>query len=429
MTANFDLGRKVANAILYEGYLLYPYRASAVKNRVRWQFGVLVPRAQAEAGWPEPWFQQAEFLLEPAENPQLRVMVRFLQFQARQVEGAEAGGFRPVPFLEAGGARWLAFDEAVEREVDFVVPLGSLAGPEGEFGFGVDGDEVVEPLRVGGETVGRVVRRRWAVSGRLGVAVEPVAGPARAVKVRVRLENVTAWADPAAERAEVLKRSLLAAHLLMAVKGGAFVSLLDPLPGLEVAAEGCRNVNTFPVLLGEPGQRDLLLAAPIILYDYPVVAPESPTDLFDATEIDELLTLRILTLTDEEKREARATDPRAAALLDLLEALGPEVLTRLHGAVRDLRPAAPAEGEAVEVGGVRVGRGSRVRLRPRPGADAHDMFLAGRVARVEAVLPDVDGRVHLAVTLEDDPAADLYRETGRFLYFGPDEVEPLGGGA
>ncbi len=428
MTADFDLARKVANAVLYEGYLLYPYRASAVKNRVRWQFGVLVPRAQAEAGWPEPWFQQAEFLLEPAENPELRVMVRFLQFQARQVEGAGAEGFRPAPFLEAGGARWLAFDEAVEREVDLVVPLGSLTGPGGEFGFGVDGDEVVEPLRVGGETVGRVVRRRWAISGRLGVAVEPVTAPARAVKVRVRLENVTAWADPAADRAEVLKRSLLAAHMLMAVKGGAFVSLLQPLPGLEAVAEGCRNVNTFPVLVGEPGRRDLLLASPIILYDYPVVAPESPTDLFDATEIDELLILRILTLTDEEKREARATDPRAAALLDLLEALGPEVLTRLHGAIRDLGPAGPPDREAVEVRGVRVRRGSRVRLRPGPRADAHDMFLAGRVARVEAILHDVDGRVHLAVTLEDDPGADLYRETGRFLYFGPDEVEPLGGG-
>lgn len=430
MTADFDLARKVANDILYEGYLLYPYRASAVKNqtRGRWQFGVLVPRAQAETGWPEPWFQQAEFIVQPAGGPELRVVIRFLQFQARRLEAVTAGAVRSVPILEAGGARWLAIEEAVEREVQFVIGLEGVTGSEGKFEFGAADGEVSEPLRVGGELVGRIVRRRWGVAGQLRVTAEEVGQPAGPLKVRVRLENVTAWSDPAAERDEVLKRSLLAAHLLLVVRGGMFVSLLDPPPELERAVAGCQNVNTFPVLVGEPGRRDLMLASPIILYDYPVVAPESPTDLFDATEIDELLGLRLLTLTDEEKREVRSTDSRAAALLDLVESLGPEGLTRLHGAIRELRPAGPMEGGAVEIGGIRVGRGSLVRLRPRPGADAQDMFLAGRLARVEAVLTDVDGRVHLAVTLEHDPGADLRRETGRFLYFGTDEVEPMLGG-
>jgi hypothetical protein len=81
----------------------------------------------------------------------------------------------------------------------------------------------------------------------------------------------------------------------------------------------------------------------------------------------------------------------------------------------------------VVVAGHRVARGSRVLMRPGSRrADAQDLFLAGREAQVEAVLHDVDGQVHLAVTPVDDPAADLQRSHGRFLYFAPDEVEPLG---
>ena len=178
------------------------------------------------------------------------------------------------------------------------------------------------------------------------------------------------------------------------------------------------------------------------------MAPESPGDLHDAAEIDEILTLRTMLLTDEEKREARATDPRAAAILDRVDTMPQEVLERLHGAVRSLAPVtAPATSAPVErpawwqegaddglspstdtvlVDGVPLGGGSRVRLRPRGrGADAQDMFLAGRTAEVAAVFHDVDGSVHLAVTLDDDPAAELHSWYGRFHYFRPDELEPL----
>ena len=94
-------------------------------------------------------------------------------------------------------------------------------------------------------------------------------------------------------------------------------------------------------------------------------------------------------------------------------------------------PAADAsvdpERDRVTVAGVAIGKGSRVVLRPRlNGTDAQDMFLAGRLATVHAVLSDVDGSYHLAVTLDDDPAAELQSAHGRFRYFLPDEVEPVG---
>ena len=198
--------------------------------------------------------------------------------------------------------------------------------------------------------------------------------------------------------------------------------------------------------------------------------------MFDSTEIDEILTLRTLALTDAEKRAARATDSRVAEMMDRLDDLPPELMERLHGAIRYLRGRCPpgrlaaardgrrhvaarpgvANGAGAEpdslitdrpqmpwwdpgsdstvspetdhvlVGGVRVARHSRVVMRPGTRrADAQDLFVAGREAIVEAVLHDVDGQVHLAVLPVDDPASDLQRQHGRFLYFAPHEVEPL----
>ncbi len=172
-----------------------------------------------------------------------------------------------------------------------------------------------------------------------------------------------------------------------------------------------------------------MLSSPIILYDYPRVAPESPGDLFDAGEIDEILTLRALTLTEAEKREARATDPRAAQILDRVEASAPDVFARLHGTIRSeadgMQEAAAPGSEVIIVAGIVIGKGSRVRLRPRMrGTDAHDMFLAGRYALVEGVLTDIDGSRFVAVSVEDDPAADLQRMLGRFFHFSPDEIQP-----
>lgn len=95
--------------------------------------------------------------------------------------------------------------------------------------------------------------------------------------------------------------------------GAAFVSSIEPPDELAEAVAGCTNISLWPVLVGSGERHDTMLAAPIILYDYPQVAPESAGDLFDATEIDEILTLRILTMTDAEKREMAAGDERSRA--------------------------------------------------------------------------------------------------------------------
>jgi hypothetical protein len=445
---SFELARKVADAVLYEGYLLYPYRASAAKNQARWQFGVLMPRLWSEHGPDEPWATQTECLLEPEEATTVRVLVRFLHVQAKTVEivDVEAGTFHEADTLPVDGSELVPWDEAAEQEVAVEAPLARLL--EGELATPLErpGGRRVEPVNsAAGRLVGRTVRRRWPVLGSVKLSAERLEGPYGLVRLRLVLENATAWNDPGADRSVALRHSLVAAHSLIGIDQGVFLSLLDPPEWAKPAAEACQNLHTWPVLIGDEGRRDAMLSSPIILYDHPTIAPESPGDLFDATEIDEILTLRTMALTEDEKREARATDERAAAIIDRVDNMPPELLERLHGAVRYLKGVEGTEEEEPElvpwwdpgadrtvspetdgvvVAGVTVARGSRVRLRPGQRADAQDMFLAGRLATVEAVFLDVDGNRHLAVTLDEDPAADLQRWHGRFLYFSPDEVEP-----
>ncbi|MGK5545866.1 hypothetical protein ACSNOH_14195 [Streptomyces sp. URMC 127] len=465
--------RAVADAVLYEGYLLYPYRRSSGKNRVRWQFGVLAPRDWAEAQGPEvpgvagsadSWRQRTECLVRvTGPAPVVRVRVRFLQVQRKRVERrTAAGAYVTAASLDAGGAVHLPFDEAVPHECDIAVPLADLLSGEREYAVGAPGGTETEDV---GGGAGRVLRERLPLRARALVHAEEADAARRLYRLRVRTEN-TGTAGAASTRDEALRHALIATHTVIGGDGLCFLSLLDPPPWALPYAGGCRNLHTFPVLAGEPGACDLVLSSPIILPDHPRVAPESPGDLHDAAEIDEILTLRTMLLTDEEKREARATDRRAAEILDRVETMPPEVLGRLHGAIRSLRPAgtrphaAAGPGRAarpepkpepvpvpvplpvpwwqeggddglcpatdsVLADGVAVVAGSRVVLAPRGrGADAQDMFLAGRTARVAAVFHDVDGGVLLAVTIEDDPAAELHGWYGRFHYFRPDEIRP-----
>ncbi|HVD14302.1 MAG TPA: hypothetical protein VNK73_07615 [Actinomycetota bacterium] len=452
MNAAFETARRVADAVLFEGYLLYPYRASSAKNQVRWQFGVLVPPAFQTPEDSEPSANQTECLLERWEHATLHVKVRFLQVQAREVEEVDVadGTFHPVPALRIDGDEVIAWEEGVDRAVDVQASVAELLDGELAVPFRLDGGRELEPLHDrDGRLAGRLVRHRWPVAGVVRLAGERVDDPYGLVRLRVRVENESDWSAPRPRREEALRHALVATHTLLAAPGAAFVSLLEPPEWAKAAAEACENRHTWPVLAGEAGNREVMLSSPIILYDHPAVAPESPQDLFDATEIDEILTLRTMALTDEEKQEARATDERAAALIDRVDTMPPELLERLHGAVRMLRPAGgaakpsePAEPapwwdpgsdasvspatDSVRVAGVDVARGSRVRLRPGlRRADAQDMFLDGRMATVEAVFLDVDGDCHLALLLDDDPAAELQRWHGRFLYFAPDEVEPV----
>lgn len=480
MDAALDEVAAVADAVLFEGYLLYPYRASAQKNQIRWQWGVLMPDGHgADTG--ETSANRTECLLEPRRGrTRLHVRVRFLQLQQRTVldrDGAE------VAELDVDGTRYVRWEEGLPRQVDAELTLGEvLAGASVPIEIAAS-REVEDLTGADGAPAGRVVRTCEPLTGTVRLEATEIPGPYDVLRLRVDVRN-DGTAAPAADRDGALHRALIGAHTLLAVEPGSFLSPTDPPRWAEPFVAECVSEHSWPVLAGPPERSDLLLSAPIILSDHQQLAPESTVNLFDGLENDEILTLRTMVLTDAEKAEARATDPRAAAIVDAVDALPPELLERLHGAVRSMGPAGGAhtaaglglpepgvptfttpsgtspsatlsapvgaddpmarppdsvpwwdpaadssvdpESDSVLVGDVPVARGSTVVLRPgaHRRSDAQDAFLAGMRATVHAVVHDVDGTVHVAVTVDDDPATELQLAHGRFRYFRPDELEP-----
>lgn len=398
-----DALEAIAAATLYEGYVLWPYRRSAQKNQQRWTFGGVYPRGFVEATRAgDAWRVQAECLVTGAQPLiDVEVELRFLQVVTRRVaRGSADGALEFTDELGSGAQRILAWDEAVERRI---VGPGECGGPAGEEREAVDGGVIV---------------RAWAeLCGSIALRVEPVTESV--TRVTATLENTSRWSG--VDRVEAQKRGFMSAHFVLRVRGGAFVSSMDPPAQLTAAVAECHNSGLWPVLVGD---ERTMLASPIILYDYPRIAPESPGPLFDSSEIDQLLMLNLLALSDAEKAEIRATDPRARDILDRAESLSADDFARLHGAIR--APRGPGS-DVVKVNGVLVSPGTTVRLHPRGRADVFDLVLNGKLATVEAIEQDFDDRVYLAVTLADDPGRDLgmARMPGHRFFFSPEEVEPL----
>jgi hypothetical protein len=360
---NFDDVAAIADAVLYEGYALYPYRASSLKNQVRFTSGGLYPAAysRAQTG-ADACSMRVTCLLQAGSAARITLKLRCLEI----VDPAEP------------------WQRVCERDVTTTAELGSLPRTQ-----------IFELGRLRGSlTLERP----------------------RADSLSVRVDNDSPC--PALDREAALPYTLIAAHLLLGIEAGEFVSLLEPPDALGEAARQCRHDGLFPVLIGRRGARDRMLASPIILYDYPATPKQSPGDLFDATEIDEILSLRILTMTAAEKDEARRLDPRVRALLDRTEGLGAADFAAMHGLLSKPRSQGFKPGD-------------RVRLRPKKGGDVFDLALAGRIATVRSVEQDFEDRVHLSVTVDDDPGQDLgiRGQPGHRFFFGPDEVEPLEGEA
>ncbi len=351
----------ISRTILYEGYALYPYRASSLKNRRPSLLGAVPPRLGREDGA----FVEVVCLLE-GEAPRVTVIARFLQLVAIRSPD--------VPM----------WHEAEEQAIELAGVTLAEADGAGQRPFLIPGERVIV--------------------GSLSARIERVA--AGLCRVTARLSNGTL-----APRDEP-SACLAAAHLILEAEHGAFVSAIDPPAPLAAEVAARRSTGLFPILVGAAGSRDTLLAAPFALDDHPKIAPESAGDLFDATEIDEILSLRILTLTDDEKAEAKKLGPRIRALIDRTEGLDAQAFELLHGARR-----ARTTGE--------VGPGDRVILRPRRRADVIDLSLAGRAATVSSIEHDFEGKTFVTVTVDDDPGRDLGAtgQVGHRFFFAIDEVE------
>lgn len=344
---NRALVDRIANAVLYEGYILYPYRPS-LRNRQRWNFGGLYPEPYCQS-IGEAASNQTQCLASGTAATRIEVVIRFLHLTARIVgeinppikEWPESGEmrFHPVETLHVGDQLLHTWQEAEEREIALdEVMLGDLATRPRCISFTFPGGLRSEPVRdSNGQIVGVLRREQQAIEGKIDV--EAVEADEGLFRLTCRVSNCTSpTAVPPTNRDEALLHTLVSAHTILGVQDGAFVSLFDPPERWRDHAAGCCNIGVWPVLVGAEGQADTMLSSRIILYDNPQVAPESPGDFFDGTEIDEMLTLRILTLTDDEKRAMATVDKRTRLLLERTESMAEAHLRDLHGAIRDFQP-------------------------------------------------------------------------------------------
>ncbi|MCW3099626.1 MAG: hypothetical protein JWL77_5244 [Chthonomonadaceae bacterium] len=350
---------KIADAVLYDGYLLFPYRRSSMKNQQRWTFGGVYPHAYSEAtGGDDPWLMQTQCLLEGGAETEIEVKIRYLHVVERKVrtDGPEMPHL--VEELRVGREVYKPWEEAVEREQILRdsgtrrrIRLGDLLAAPRQFTIDVSAGSSEETLYdADEEEVGALVREWSSIQGKVELTAETLEMPERSissqaptnqlVRITVRIVNTTPLSpgQPPPSRIEAVRHALISTHTILQVVNGKFVSLLEPPEEFQRAAAECENIKTWPVLVGETGERQIMLSSPIILYDYPQVSPESQGNYFDATEIDELLALSVLTLTDDEKREMRESGEHGREILKRTEALSEEQLMKMHGVVRYLKP-------------------------------------------------------------------------------------------
>jgi hypothetical protein len=443
---------QIVNTVLYEGYILYPYRASSPKNqRERFTFGRVYPKIYREVqNGAEPFTMQTECLLQTqGDSPLLKIAIGFLQPMRREIGVLEKvlpflpantePKFKSVSQLEVKGKVFQAWTEAIERKV-LISPDAFLQPMEIPFLF--PAKRQFEPiLNENGEVVGIILRHQELLEGKIEIKTESLA--TNLFKISVRVLNLSPVAKADLEISEnILQRTLTSAHIVLEVSNAKFVSLLEPPEEFKTFAEGCKNTGVWPVLVGDQarGERKTMLASPIILYDYPQIAPESAGDFFDGTEMDEMLTLRVLTMTDAEKREMQVDD-FSRRILERTHALDGESFLKLHGVMREVNPPQPETFasedffnpahpvKSILIGGVEVKPGDRVSICPKRRADAMDLLLTGKIAIIEAIEQDAEDKIHLALVLEDDPGRDLglVRQSGHRFFYGADEVQPLKG--
>jgi hypothetical protein len=378
---------RLIDSLLYEGYALYPYTPGAAKNATPTPFGIVYPPAYAERNPATRDRARIECVVEAGDGAELACTVRFLQVAGERHEGAARR-------LESAPA-----------------PLTELVAGGGEpIEFGFDGE------------------RR--ISGRIRMRAEATDEPGLA-KVLVCVHNTTDLdADEAAvmDRAEALRASLLSTHIVAEVSGGRFVSPLEGDGAAGAVARACRNENSWPVLA--TANDDAILGAPIFLPDHPRMAPESLGNLFDNTEIEEALLLHVKTLSDAERGAIADQDPAVREMLARADAATPEDLGSLHGRLEPIdpgpnpEPGHPNPGEdEISVDGRTFRKGAKVLLRPGTERDVYDRMLDGRIATIERIYLDYDDGVHIAVTVDGSAEQELFRETGRYLFFKADELE------
>ena len=382
----------MVETLLYEGYALYPYTPGATKNSTPTPFGIVYPPAYAEGNRATFDHLRVECVIEAPDDAELTGTVRFLQQAGDRHQGAARK-------IELGP-----------------VKLGEL----------VSADPIAEEFMHEGEQEIQGVAHFRAEHLGDGLA-----------RVRICVHNKTE-SEADVDRGEALRSSLISTHVVVETSSGRFISPLERDGAAGQAVADSKSVNSFPVLASEDDRA--IMGAAIVLPDHPKMAPESLGNLFDNTEIEEALILHVKALSDGERAEIEKQDPAVRDMIARADEVTDEDLMRLHGLMKPTdilngmedpgpppEPGHPNPGEStMEVARGTIRKGGKVILHPGENSrDPFDGMLTGRVATIERIYYDMDNQVHVGVTVDGDASQDLYRETGRYIFFKGDEVEPL----
>ncbi|TFE67522.1 hypothetical protein [Methylacidiphilum caldifontis] len=414
---NLDQARQLARTLLYEGYILWPYHPKALKNNpsTRFQFGVLMPKSNEHSLHYETSSTFSYLFFIAPHTSTLEIWLRFLQLQKRIVEEKRDGDYLPVEKLFFSNKWFVSWDEAIEHELFYSFSLEQLKNNQ-EIFLEVPGKTQIEDY-----PFGRILRQTETLKAHIKLNCTEKES-ITVFSIQLENTNQSRNASEAYSRELLLKRAFLSTHFIFKLQPGQFISQQDPPPFLQPLIHSFNfQGGLWPILLSN----NLVIASPIIIEDYPQIAPESQGDDFDSTEIEELLALSTLGLSTEEKELAEATDPKVQQIFKRWNESQLDSLVRLHGVIRKMRriPENPLKSITIEQKTLSIGQ--QVKLHPKGRADIADMFYKEKIALVEEIRQDEDGKIHIGVILVDDPASELLQWQGRFYYFSPEEIEPL----
>ena len=329
---------EITRALLYEGYALFLYHRTAIKNVKPVPFGIVYPEGYQALHPEASAVMQTECVVKGHGRDDLAVhaRVRFLQLSSRKLqEWTDADAFRDVDSLKIGDEMHLAGWQGIECEVQPEFPAlwrcaADWSGHRIEF---PEHQESRLLYNEEGRIVGRQIDFAAALTGRVTMAYFPVERTEYCYQLTVRIGNTTPVADAGMlSRDEVANWSFLSTHTILTVTGGEFVSVLEPDDEWKQVAAQCRNVGTWPVLIDQ--DNSTVLSSPIILHDYPEIAPQSRGDLFDSSEIEEALILHLAAMSDGEKETLARSDDRLRSMLERVSQVTPQEILNLHGVLR-----------------------------------------------------------------------------------------------
>jgi hypothetical protein len=268
------------------GSVLQAYSSSAAEKHLPWPCGVIAPHDYSLAGGVDPWEMQSECLMIADPSARIDVRVRAAQLGTPVVRrfAIKRNRFDPLGRVGDGSGSMLDGCEEIERELDAIdISLSDLLQWGRRLLWTIPGGRTGTTHGFQGGFPTSAAHDLWEIEAMVSITAMR---DRDWVRLCVRVENHTEWprhAIPTRERS--LPLSLLGTHALLELRGGEFVSQMNPPRAAQITARHCHNVNAWPVLAGPLGRKNLMLASPIPLEDHPAISLDNPSRLFGATAV------------------------------------------------------------------------------------------------------------------------------------------------